>query len=118
MNFNGYCIGFQLLLSPDAPYFKISTDGLAGDCHIEVPHDSELVDSFECKANASSCYKLAHIKPAMKALSCGNKVSIRTDDCGLLCFQYMVRTEEGHTCFIEYFVRFQKILFSKNAIKN
>ncbi|XP_033210813.1 cell cycle checkpoint protein RAD1 [Belonocnema kinseyi] len=94
----------ELFLSPDAPFFKIKTDGLAGDCDIEVPHESELIDSFECKETASSCYKLAHIKPAMKALSCGNKVSIRTDDCGLLCFQYMVRTEEGHTCFIEYFI--------------
>ncbi|XP_043463821.1 cell cycle checkpoint protein RAD1 isoform X1 [Leptopilina heterotoma] len=94
----------ELVLSPNAPYFKITTNGLAGDCTIEVPHDSELVDSFECKATTSSNYKLQHIKPVVKALACSHQVSIKTDDRGLLCFQYMVKTEEGQTCFIEYFM--------------
>lgn len=94
----------ELLLSPTAPFFRISTDGLAGICHVDLPHDGELVDSFQCTSTASSSYKLAHIKPAMKALSCANKVSLRTDICGLLCFQYMIKTDEGHTCYIEYYI--------------
>lgn len=95
----------QLFLSPAPPFFRISTTGLAGICHIELPHDGELVDNFQCTSTAMSSYKLSHIKPAMKALSCANKVSLRTDTCGLLCFQYMVKTDEGHTCYIEYYVR-------------
>ncbi|XP_076224856.1 cell cycle checkpoint protein RAD1 isoform X1 [Nomia melanderi] len=95
----------ELLLSPSAPYFRISTAGLAGICHVELPHDGDLVDSFQCASTATSSYKLSHIKPAMKALACANKVSLRTDVCGLLCFQYMVKTDEGHTCYIEYYVR-------------
>ncbi|XP_047365843.1 cell cycle checkpoint protein RAD1-like isoform X1 [Vespa velutina] len=94
----------ELLLSPEAPFFRISTNGLAGICHIELPHDGELVDNFQCTTVATTSYRLAHIKPAMKALSYANKVSLRTDDCGLLCFQYMVKTEEGHTCYIEYYI--------------
>ncbi|XP_017757059.1 PREDICTED: cell cycle checkpoint protein RAD1-like [Eufriesea mexicana] len=94
----------NLLLSPSPPFFRISTAGLAGLCHIELPHDGELVDNFQCTSKAISSYKLSHIKPAMKALSCANKVSLRTDTCGLLCFQYMVKTEETHICYIEYYI--------------
>ncbi|XP_076175493.1 cell cycle checkpoint protein RAD1 isoform X2 [Ptiloglossa arizonensis] len=94
----------ELLLSPSAPFFRISTAGLAGVCHVELPHDGDLIDNFQCNSTATSCYKLLHIKPAMKALLYANKVSLRTDTCGLLCFQYMVKTDEGHTCYIEYYI--------------
>ncbi|XP_076760698.1 cell cycle checkpoint protein RAD1 isoform X1 [Xylocopa sonorina] len=94
----------EILLSPSPPYFRISTAGLGGICHIELPHDGDLIDNFQCTSTATSSYKLAHIKPAMKALSYANKVSLRTDTCGLLCFQYMVKTDETHTCYIEYYI--------------
>lgn len=94
----------ELLLSPEAPFFGISTSGLAGVCHIELPHDGDLIDNFQCTALAITSYRSCHIKPAMKALSYANKVSLRTDECGLLCFQYMVKSEEGRTCYIEYYI--------------
>ncbi|XP_011304210.1 cell cycle checkpoint protein RAD1 [Fopius arisanus] len=98
------CEFVELLLSPNPPYFQIGTDGLAGECRIELPHDSDLVDSFDCKNEASFYYRFSHMKPAMKALGCANKVSLRTNDVGLLCFQYMVKTDEGHTCYVEYYL--------------
>lgn len=94
----------ELLLSPSPPFFRISTAGLAGICHIELPHDGELVDNFQCLSTTISSYKLSHIKPAIKALSYANKVSLRIDTCGLLSFQYMVKTDEGHVCYIEYYI--------------
>ncbi|XP_014474979.1 PREDICTED: cell cycle checkpoint protein RAD1 isoform X2 [Dinoponera quadriceps] len=94
----------ELRLSPEKPYFRISTEGLGGVCHIDLPHDSDLVDTFQCTLTATSNFKLAHIKPAMRALSCANKVSLRIDTVGILCFQYMVKTEDGHTCYIEYYI--------------
>ncbi|XP_043253452.1 cell cycle checkpoint protein RAD1-like isoform X2 [Colletes gigas] len=100
----------ELLLSPSAPFFRISAAGLAGICHIELPHDGDLIDSFECSSTATSSYKLSHIKPAMKALLYANKVSLRTDTCGLLCFQYMIKIDDGHTCYIEYYVRVKLFL--------
>jgi hypothetical protein len=48
-------------------------------------------------------YKLSHVKPSAKSLAVSQKVSIRTDDRGLLCFQYMIPAD-NHTCFIEYCV--------------
>ncbi|XP_053999476.1 cell cycle checkpoint protein RAD1-like isoform X1 [Hylaeus anthracinus] len=111
----------ELLLSPAAPFFRISTAGLAGICHVELPHDGELIDNFQCNSTSTSSYKLSHIKPAMKALLYANKVSLRTDTCGLLCFQYMVKTDEGHTCYIEYYVRVNLIscysYITKNRVK-
>lgn len=94
----------QLLLSPKSPYFMLSTNGIAGDCHVQLPHNNELIEIFQCKKEAKSKYLLPHIKPAMKAMSCSNKVSLRTNEAGLLCFQYMIKTEDGVNCFIEYYV--------------
>ncbi|XP_015179482.1 PREDICTED: cell cycle checkpoint protein RAD1 isoform X2 [Polistes dominula] len=94
----------ELLLSPEEPFFRISTNGLAGICHIELPHDGDMIENFKCQAAATTKYKLAHIKPAMKALSCAYKTSLRTDTCGLLCFQYMIKTEEGNVCYVEYYI--------------
>ncbi|RLU16326.1 hypothetical protein DMN91_012086 [Ooceraea biroi] len=94
----------ELRLSPEEPFFRISTNGLGGTCHIDLPHESSLIDTFQCTSTAISNFKLSHIKPAMKPLSCANRVSLRTNDAGLLCFQYMIKTENGHTCFIEYYI--------------
>lgn len=82
----------------------ISTKGIAGDCYVQLPHNTELIESFQCKKEAKSKYLLSHIKPAMKAMMCSNKVCLRTNDVGLLCFQYMLKTEDGVNCFIEFYV--------------
>lgn len=90
------------------PHFRFTTSGLAGICHIDLPHDTELIDTFDCETTTRTRYKLNHIKPATKGLLCANKVSLRTDICGLLCFQFMVKTDEGATCYIEFYVRIIK----------
>ncbi|KAL7300557.1 cell cycle checkpoint protein RAD1 [Trichogramma pretiosum] len=94
----------ELLLSPKSPYFMISTKGLAGECHVQMPHNTEMIETFQCKKEAKSKYLLPHIKPAMKAMLCSNKVSLRTNESGLLCFQYMIKTDDGVNCFIEYYI--------------
>nr|XP_012138206.1 PREDICTED: cell cycle checkpoint protein RAD1 isoform X3 [Megachile rotundata] len=90
-------------LDPTSDMIEVEP-GIAGICHIELPHDGDLIDNFQCMSTATSSYRMSHIKPAMKALQCANKVSLRTDTCGLLCFQYMVKTDEAQTCYIEYYV--------------
>lgn len=103
-----YFSTFQLFLSPSAPYFKISTDSVAGECIIEVPRDNAMISKFDCKKSATCNYIFSHIKPVMKAFSCSNKVSLRTDNNGLLCFQYMVMYDV-HMCYIEYYVRLRTV---------
>lgn len=90
----------------------ITTNGVAGECQVELPHNTELVDAFQCTVESKSYYRLTHIRPAMKAISCSNKVSLRTNANDLLCFQYMVKTEDGNgpTCFVEYYVSILGVL--------
>lgn len=39
----------------------------------------------------------------MKPLQVSNKVSVKMDERGLLCFQYMIKTEDNNACFVEYY---------------
>ncbi|KYN34805.1 Cell cycle checkpoint protein RAD1 [Trachymyrmex septentrionalis] len=97
----------ELHLSPEEPFFRISLQGIGSVCDIDLPHDDDdLIDTFQCTKTVTSTFKLEHIILAMKALSCANKISLRTNDAGLLCFQYMIKTEDGNTCYMEYYVRF------------
>ncbi|KYM89449.1 Cell cycle checkpoint protein RAD1 [Atta colombica] len=96
----------ELCLSPEKPFFRISLEGIGSICHIDLPHDNDLIDTFQCTTTVTSKIKLEYIKLAMKALSCASKVSLRTNNAGLLCFQYMIKTENGNTCYMEYYVRF------------
>ncbi|XP_016838743.1 cell cycle checkpoint protein RAD1 [Nasonia vitripennis] len=98
------CNHLELFLSPNSPYFMISTRGTASEVQVELPHNTEMIETFQCNKEAKSKYLLPHIKPAMKAMSCSNKVSLRTNEAGLLCFQYMLKTDEGVNCFIEYYI--------------
>ncbi|XP_011498478.1 PREDICTED: cell cycle checkpoint protein RAD1, partial [Ceratosolen solmsi marchali] len=97
-------IYLELLLSPKSPYFMISTKGTIGECHIELPHNTELIETFQCKKESKSKYLLKHMGRAMKAVPFSNKVSLRTNEAGILCFQYMIKTDNDVNCFIEYYV--------------
>jgi len=92
----------QILMSPDAPYFRISTFGNSGSAHVDYPKDSELVETFECTQTQSNRYKTSLLKPSTKALVPSNKVSIRMDERGFLSLQYMILNEDGQICFVEY----------------
>src|SRR6218665_2529845 len=60
-------------------------------------------------------YKIALLKPSVKALMVSTRTSIRTDNRGFLSMQYMIKMDEGQVCFAEYFV---SSLFSFCSLKN
>lgn len=93
----------QLSLSPDPPYFRLSTFGGMSTFHMECPKDSELIELFQCSQAQTNRYKTSLVRPAAKALALSNKTSIRTDDRGFLCLQFMIVTENGHTSFVEFY---------------
>ena len=39
----------EVLMSPDAPYLRLSTFGYIGSSHADYPKDSDMVDCFECR---------------------------------------------------------------------
>ncbi|XP_018299916.1 cell cycle checkpoint protein RAD1 [Mycetomoellerius zeteki] len=98
------CRIVELRFSPEKPFFRIGLAGMGSICHIDLPHDNDLINTFQCTKTVTSLFMLGHFKPAINALSCASKVSLRTNNSGLLCFQYMVKTEDGNTCYMEFYI--------------
>lgn len=92
----------EFCVSPSAPHFKIATIGSGGDCSVEIPNNSDLVETFSCQAISLARYKLESLKHGIKPISLSEKVSIRMDSRDFLCLQYMVRTDEG-PAFLEFY---------------
>lgn len=38
----------EILLSPDAPYFRFVTIGDAGETQADIPKDCDIIESFQC----------------------------------------------------------------------
>ncbi|XP_031464285.1 cell cycle checkpoint protein RAD1 [Phasianus colchicus] len=93
----------QITMSPEKPYFRLSTFGNAGSAHLDYPKDSDLMEAFHCNQTQTNRYKISLLKPSTKALALSCKVSIRTDNRGFLSLQYMIRNEDGQICFVEYY---------------
>ncbi|CAB4002681.1 Cell cycle checkpoint RAD1, partial [Paramuricea clavata] len=92
----------EILMSPDSPYFRMSTFGHAGSAHVDFPKDSEKVETFECTKTQTNRYKITLLKPSTKALDISSKISIRMDNRGFLSLQYMIINDDGETCYVEY----------------
>lgn len=92
----------EILMSPDSPFFRLSTFGHAGSAHVDYPKDSDMVESFECEKTQTNRYKITLLKPSTKALNLSSKISIRMDNRGFLSLQYMIINEDGQVCFVEY----------------
>lgn len=93
----------EILMSPDPPHFRLSTFGIYGTNHIELPKNSEMVEHFAVTKTMAQRYKLQLLKQCNKSLAVSQKVSIRTDERGFLCLQFMIKTEDNHICFVEFF---------------
>ncbi|XP_028401770.1 cell cycle checkpoint protein RAD1-like [Dendronephthya gigantea] len=92
----------EILMSPDSPYFRLSTFGHAGSAHVDFPNDSEQVEKFECTKTQTNRYKITLLKPSTKALNISSKISIRMDNRGFLSLQYMILNDDRETCYVEY----------------
>lgn len=93
----------EITLSNQQPNFRMSTYGNAGSVHIDFPKDSDMIESFQCSAKSCHRYKLSLLKLASKPLHSAMKVSLRLDERGFLCLQYMIKTDDGHTCFVDFY---------------
>ena len=93
----------EITLSPDEPYFRLSTYGTLGQTFHDIPQESDMVEFFECKETTVNRYRLQLLKPSEKAVNLASKVCIRIDHRGFLSLQYMIKNETGQTCFVEYY---------------
>jgi len=97
------CDAMELGFSPNPPRLQFSAAGAGLEAKVEIGGDSELMELFQCPADSSSRYRLAQMKLSVKPLAQSQKVSLRTDARGFLCLQYMVKTDDAHICFVEFF---------------
>jgi cell cycle checkpoint protein len=74
----------QLLLSPDAPQFRITTQGATGSSVVEFARTSEALVDFRVTHAQENQYRLRLLQPAIKALPLASKVHIRINEVGVL----------------------------------
>ncbi|XP_042225587.1 cell cycle checkpoint protein RAD1-like isoform X2 [Homarus americanus] len=104
--FDYNCCGvpvLEILTSPDPPYFRLSTISNMSTSDTDIPKDSDMIETFSCTKTMRQRYKLALLRPSIKPLTIAQKVLLRTDERGILCLQFMVKMEDNHICFVEFF---------------
>jgi cell cycle checkpoint protein len=102
---NKNCEEIEFYLSPNVPYFRITTFGdLHAESSIEITNSSDILISFSCTTATKFRYKFHHIKLLMKTLAISSKVAIRTSKDGLLGLQVMIENIENSNLFVEYFI--------------
>lgn len=94
----------QMEISSNKPHFRISTFGNTGTYHWDIPKDSEMMEQFSYIREQNTRYRMSLIRPCIKALMVSSRTSLRTSPSGALSLQFMIRLDEDHTSFTEYYV--------------
>lgn len=94
----------SIMLSPDAPHFRLQTGGDLGSCQVDHPKESKTFELFDCSQTQSNGYKLELLQPCVKALALATKSQLRVNTNGVLNLQHMISLDEKHMCFIDFFV--------------
>ena len=94
----------QLIVSPEEPFFKLSTVGPAGSCEVEFSRDSATILEFESFDTQVLQFKLKYLQPAVKALSNAKRTQIKTNLRGTLNLMHMIDMEDGNLFFIEFYL--------------
>mmetsp|Transcript_25154 Transcript_25154/g.65628 ORF Transcript_25154/g.65628 Transcript_25154/m.65628 type:complete len:292 (-) Transcript_25154:278-1153(-) len=92
----------EIVISPDKPFFRLSTRGSGGSTHVDCPKDSDLIESFTCGQTMVYSYSLKLLKPTEKALAISSRISIRMNAFGTMSIQFLVEADNGHVTFIEF----------------
>ena len=91
-----------IVSSPTAPYFTLSSSGPLGSATVEFSKDPQLLETFQVSERTVNTYKYSLVKGASKAMAIANKVSIRTDEQGVLSLQFMIEVEDGGISFVDF----------------
>ena len=91
-----------IVSSPTAPYFTLSSSGPLGSATVEFSKDPQLLETFQVPSRTVNTYKYSLIKGASRAMAIASKVSIRSDEQGVLSLQFMVEVEGGGYSFVDF----------------
>lgn len=91
-----------IVSAPTAPYFTLSATGPLGSATVEFSKDPQLLETFQVPTRIVNVYKYSLIKAASRAMEIATKVSIRTDEQGVLSLQFMIEVEGGSYTFVDF----------------
>lgn len=89
-----------------SPYLQWTTESPRAKVNHNIHRDSTEVEQYVHTTDVSNRYKMSLMKCSLKALSHTSKLSIRTDEDGLLSLQFMIDLDQADIehCFVEYFI--------------
>ena len=88
--------------SPTPPYLTLSSSGPLGSATVEFSKDPQLLETFQVPRRTVNTYKYSLIKGASRAMAIASKVSIRSDEQGVLSLQFMIEVENGGFSFVDF----------------
>ncbi|KAL9123912.1 MAG: hypothetical protein Q9217_006705 [Psora testacea] len=95
-----------IVSSPTAPYFTLSSTGPLGSATVEFSKDPQLLETFHVPRRTVNTYKYSLIKGASRAMASATKVSVRSDEQGVLSLQFMIEVEPrpgfGGVAFVDF----------------
>ena len=91
-----------MVSSPTAPYFTLSSIGPLGSAMVEFSKDPQLLETFRVQKKTVNTYKYSMIKGASRAMAIATKVSIRSDEQGVLSLQFMIELEAVGYSFVDF----------------
>ena len=91
-----------IIISPDEPFFRLSTTGPQGSCQVDLPKDAKVFEVFDCKERQMFSFKLDLLKPCFKALKHATKTQVRLNEKGILALRHMITTEDKQTSFVDF----------------
>ena len=97
-----------MVASPTAPFLSLTSSGTVGSATVEFSKDPELVETFYVPERTVNTYSYGLIRYASRAMSMAKKVSIRSDEHGVLSLQFMIDIEgTSVTSYVDFrFVAF------------
>lgn len=91
-----------IISSPVAPCFTVSATGPLGSTTVEFSNEPQLLETFQVPTRIVNMYKYSLVKAASRAMEMATKVSIRTDEQGVLSLQFMIEVEGGGYSFVDF----------------
>ncbi|EME46576.1 hypothetical protein DOTSEDRAFT_22628 [Dothistroma septosporum NZE10] len=82
--------GANLLFSASGALGSTTVDFTA-----HTDSETPVLESFSCSTRTNGIFKFSLIKAAQRATASSNKVSLRLDDEGVLCMQFLVEVDAG-----------------------
>ncbi|KAI0956686.1 hypothetical protein AcW1_005304 [Taiwanofungus camphoratus] len=89
------------------PRLRLQAAGTFGSTEMDYPSDKEVLETCECDQSVSFSYRFNYILCAMRALQSSTKTSLRINERGLLCLQFLMpsprpRGGDRSDAFIEF----------------